>query len=163
MRFTIDVDTGGTHTHGFITGDEVARTVTTPTPPHDLTVCLGDCIKQAAEAFGITTKELSLNTEIIRYSTTTATNAMIQKTGSKIGLIVTKGFEDSLYAPGGQVKEPVYDLVRKEMITSVEEEIDDKGNIITPLNRDDVIEKMQNGAIDSSKYNGTMFQPTRDI
>jgi N-methylhydantoinase A len=143
MRFTIDVDTGGTHTHGFIAGDGVAKTVTTPTTPHDLTVCLADCVKQAAEAFNVTLKELLLNTDIIRYSTTTATNAIIQKTGSKIGLIVTSGFEDSLYAPGGKVIEAVYELVRKDMITSLAEEIDDKGKIITPLKREEVIEKMQ--------------------
>jgi N-methylhydantoinase A len=143
MRFTIDVDTGGTHTHGFIAGDGMAKTVTTPTTPHDLTVCLADCVKQAADAFNITLKELLLNADIIRYSTTTATNAIIQKTGSKIGLIVTRGFEDSLYTPGEKVTEAVYELVRKDMITSLAEEIDDKGKIITPLKREEVIEKMQ--------------------
>jgi N-methylhydantoinase A len=143
MRFTIDVDTGGTHTHGFIAGDGVAKTVTTPTTPHDLTVCLEDCVKQAAEAFGVSVKELLLKADIIRYSTTTATNAIIQKTGSKIGLIVTAGFEDSLYAPDGQVKEAVYEMVRREMIASIAEEIDDGGNIVRPLNREEVIERMQ--------------------
>jgi N-methylhydantoinase A len=143
MRFTIDVDTGGTHTHGFIAGDGIAKTVTTPTTPHDLTVCLADCVKQVAEAFGVSVKELLLNADIIRYSTTTATNAIIQKTGSKIGLIVTKGYEDSLYAPGGQVNEAVYELVRRDMITSLSEEIDERGNITKPLDRDEVIAKMQ--------------------
>jgi N-methylhydantoinase A len=143
MRFTIDVDTGGTHTHGFIAGDGVAKTVTTPTTPHDLTVCLADCVKQAAEIFGISIKELLLNADIIRYSTTTVTNTIIQKTGSKIGLIVTHGYEDSLYAPGGKVTEAVYEMVRKDMIASLTEEIDDKGKIITPLKREEVIEKMQ--------------------
>ena len=143
MRFTIDVDTGGTHTHGFIAGDGTARTVTTPTTPHDLTVCLADCVKQAAEAFGISVKELLLNADIIRYSTTIATNAVIQKTGSKIGLIVTRGYEDSLYVPDGRVDEAVYELVRRDMIATVAEEIDDKGNIVTPLEGSEVVEKMQ--------------------
>jgi N-methylhydantoinase A len=143
MRFTIDVDTGGTHTHGFIAGDGMAKTVTTPTTPHDLTVCLVDCVKQAAEAFNVSLKELLLNSDIIRYSTTTATNAIIQKTGSKIGLIVSRGFEGSLYAPGGKATEAVYELVRKDMIAALTEEIDDKGKIITPLKREEVIERMQ--------------------
>jgi N-methylhydantoinase A/acetophenone carboxylase len=143
MKFTIDVDTGGTHTHGFIAADGMAKTVTTPTTPHDLTVCLADCLRQAAEAFGVSVKELLLNADIIRYSTTTATNAIIQKTGAKIGLIVTRGCEDSLYAPGGKAAEAVYEMVRKDMITSLTEEIDDKGKIITPLKSEEVIEKMQ--------------------
>lgn len=143
MRFTIDVDTGGTHTHGFIAGDGAARTVTTPTTPHDLTVCLSDCVKQAAEAFGVPVKELLLNTDIIRYSTTTATNAIIQKTGSKIGLIVTGGYEGSLYAPDVKVPGAVYDLVRQDMITTVAEEIDEKGNIVKAIDGAEVIGKMQ--------------------
>jgi len=143
MRFTIDVDTGGTHTHGFIAGDGVAKTVTTPTTPHDLTVCLADCVKQAAEAFGVSMKELLLNADIIRYSTTIATNAVIQKTGAKIGLIVTRGFEDTLYAPDGEIMETIYDLVRKDMIANLDEEIDTGGKIIKPLKNEEVIEKMQ--------------------
>ncbi len=143
MRFTIDVDTGGTHTHGFIAGDGVAKTVTTPTTPHDLTVCLADCVKQAAESFGVSMKELLLNTDIIRYSTTTATNAIIQKTGSKIGLIVTRDFTDSLYAPDGKITEAIYDLVQKDIITDLDEEIDAAGAIIKPLKDEEVIEKMQ--------------------
>ncbi len=143
MKFTIDIDTGGTFTHGFITGDGNAKTVTTPTTPHDLTVCLANCIKQGAKAFGVSLIDMLINTESIRYSTTTATNAMIQKTGSKIGLIVTKGFEDTLYAPQGKVEEPVYHILQKDMIASVEEDIDENGNIKRPLSQDEVIEKMQ--------------------
>jgi N-methylhydantoinase A len=143
MRFTIDVDTGGTHTHGFVAGDGVAKTVTTPTTPHDLTVCLADCVKQAAEAFGVSEKELLLNTDIVRYSTTTATNAVIQKTGSKIGLIVTRGFEDTLYAPDGESTEAVYELVRNDMIDTLDEEVDTEGTIVKPLKKEEVIEKMQ--------------------
>jgi N-methylhydantoinase A/acetophenone carboxylase len=143
MRFTIDVDTGGTHTHGFIAGDGVAKTVTTPTTPHDLTVCLADCVKQAAEAFGVSMKDMLLNADIIRYSTTIATNVIIQKTGSKIGLIVTRGFEDSLYAPDGEITEAIYDLVRKDMIVNLDEEINTRGKIVKPLKNEEVIEKMQ--------------------
>jgi N-methylhydantoinase A/acetophenone carboxylase len=143
MRFTIDVDTGGTHTHGFIAGDGKVKVVTTPTTPHDLTVCLADGVKQAAEAFGVSVKELLLNADIIRYSTTTATNAIIQKTGPKIGLIVTRGYEGSFYAPDGKVTEAVYDMVKKDMIASLTEEINDKGQIITPLKKEEVIDKMQ--------------------
>jgi N-methylhydantoinase A len=100
-------------------------------------------VKQSAEAFGVSVKELLLNADIIRYSTTIATNAIIQKTGAKIGLIVTEGYEGSLYAPDGQVKEAVHDLVRRDMIACLAEEIDDKGKIVKPLDRGEVIEKMQ--------------------
>ena len=35
MAFTIDIDTGGTFTDGFVSGPGVARAVKTPTTPHD--------------------------------------------------------------------------------------------------------------------------------
>jgi len=143
MRFLIDIDTGGTFTHGVIAGNGDIKTVTTPTTPHDLTVCLADCVKQGAEAFGLSLRDMLLSTDIVRYSTTIATNTMIQRTGSKIGLIVTKGFEDSLYAPQTKAVETVYSLIPENMVTPVEEKIDDKGNIIRPLDKGQVIEKMQ--------------------
>lgn len=44
MKFTIDIDTGGTFTDGFFTADGKMKTVKVPTTPHDLTVCLDNCI-----------------------------------------------------------------------------------------------------------------------
>lgn len=143
MRFMIDVDTGGTFTDGFFAGNGDIKTIKVPTTPHDLTVCLADCVKQGAEAFGIPLRDMLLDTNIIRYSTTIATNTIIQRAGSKIGLIVTKGFEDSLYSPQAKAEETVYSLIPENMIASVDEEIDEKGNIVRPLAKDEVIEKMQ--------------------
>jgi N-methylhydantoinase A/acetophenone carboxylase len=82
-------------------------------------------------------------TDVIRYSTTTGVNAMITKSGSKIGLIVTKSYKDSLYADDPKDAEPVFELVPKDFISEVNEAVDDEGNVTTPLNNDEVLNSMQ--------------------
>jgi N-methylhydantoinase A len=141
--FTIDIDTGGTCTDGFFSKDGEFKTLKVLTTPHDLTVCLADCIKQGAKLFDVSLRDMLAATDVIRYSTTIGVNALITKTGSKIGLIVSKGYKDSLYADDPTQAEPVFSLVPKEMIDEVNEEIDDRGNIKTPLEEEDVLIRMQ--------------------
>lgn len=141
--FTIDIDTGGTFTDGFFTKDGEIRTVKVLTTPHDLTVCFANCIKEGAEQFGVSLREMMVNTDIVRYSSTTGVNTLITRSGSKIGLIISKGYIDSLYAKDPKEVEPIYSLISREMILEVEEEIDNQGNIIKPLQKDEVLAKMQ--------------------
>ncbi len=94
MGFTIDIDTGGTFTDGFFVRDGEVRSIKVPTTPHDLTVCFLECIKEGAQQFGIDLHQMLLETDIIRYSNTIGTNTIIQKKGSKLGLLVTSGYEE---------------------------------------------------------------------
>lgn len=109
MKFTIDIDNGGTFTDGFFTGDGRIEWVKVDTTPHDLTVCFLKCIEEGAAKFGLTVPRLLHETEVIRFSTTHATNTLIQKAGPRLGLIVTKGYEESLYTPDG--KSPALDFI----------------------------------------------------
>ena len=140
---TIDIDTGGTFTDGFFTRKGEFKTAKVLTTPHDLTVCLADCIKEGAKLFRVSVTEMLANTDVVRYSTTTGVNALITRRGSKIGLIVSKGFKDSLYATEPKEAEPVFSLISKDLIVEVEEAIDDTGKIGTPLDRDEVLSSMQ--------------------
>ncbi len=93
MGFTVDIDTGGTFTDGFVTRGDQFRTVKTPTTPHDLTVCFMECIKESAKAFAVPLGDFLYDTDIIRFSNTIGTNSIIQRDGPKIGLIITAGCE----------------------------------------------------------------------
>jgi N-methylhydantoinase A/acetophenone carboxylase len=143
IMFTIDIDTGGTFTDGFFTRDGEIKTVKVLTTPHDLTVCLINCIKEGAEQFGVSLKEALLNSDIIRYSSTTGVNTLITRTGSKIGLIVSKGYKESLYSNKPEEVEPVYSLISRDLILEVEEAIDHQGNVVKSLEGDEVLSKMQ--------------------
>ncbi len=144
MAFMIGVDTGGTFTDGFFTHNGDLRTVKVLTTPHDLTVCLADCIGEGARQFGVSVQEMLADTDIVRYSTTVSVNTIIQRVGAKIGLLVSQGFKDSLYADNANLVEPIYSFVARDMIDEVNEKIDDKGKVVKPVDTEDLIIKMQN-------------------
>jgi N-methylhydantoinase A len=123
MKFTIDIDNGGTFTDGFFTGDGRIEWVKVDTTPHDLTVCFLKCIEEGAAKLGLTVPQLLHETEAIRFSTTHATNTLIQRSGPRLGLIVTRGFEESLYVPSG--RSPALDfIIPAEMVIGVDEVVD---------------------------------------
>jgi N-methylhydantoinase A len=123
MKFTIDIDNGGTFTDGFFTGDGHVEWVKVDTTPHDLTVCFLKCIEEGAVKFGLTLPQMLHNTEVIRFSTTHATNTLLQKSGPRLGLIVTKGFEESLYTSA--VRSPALDfVVPAGMVVGIDESAD---------------------------------------
>jgi len=109
MKFTIDIDNGGTFTDGFFTNDARIEWVKVDTTPHDLTVCFLKCIEEGAAKFGLTLPQLLHETEVIRFSTTHATNTLLQRAGPRLGLIVTRGFEESLYSSAA--RSPALDFI----------------------------------------------------
>lgn len=86
----INIDNGGTLTDICVMdGDQVIRTKTLTTP-HDLSQCLFDGLRKASAAvYGKEDLEaLLLSTAAIRYSTTQGTNALVERKGPRLGLVV---------------------------------------------------------------------------
>jgi N-methylhydantoinase A len=129
MKFTIDIDTGGTFTDGFFTADGQIKKIKVDTTPHDLTVCFSNCIEEGAKSFGMAVSDMLRKTEVIRFSSTIGSNIMITKSGPKVGLIVTKGFEDSLYGERG-CKESLFDFILSPaMVQGIDEAVDAGGKV----------------------------------
>ena len=145
MSFTINIDTGGTFTDGFFARGTDVQTAKVLTTPHDLTVCLMDCIKEGAARYGQTVEEMLKNVEIIRYSTTIGTNSIIQRKGSKLGLVVSSGFEEDVYggSKNSAPKDPLYLFLSPEMIVGVSSEIGSDGREIQPLSKQEVLSQVQ--------------------
>ncbi len=138
MKFTIDIDTGGTFTDGFFTADGQIRKIKVDTTPHDLTVCFSNCIEEGAKSFGVTLSEMLRNTEVVRFSSTIGSNTMITKSGPKIGLLVTKGFEDSVYGQR-EYKESLFDFIlTPAMVQGISEGVDDAGRVTKAPGEDEV-------------------------
>jgi N-methylhydantoinase A/acetophenone carboxylase len=142
MAFTIDIDIGGTFTDGFITcGDRVEK-VKVETTPHDLTVCFKNCITEGARKYGLKNiSELLSDSQVIRYSTTVGTNTIIQKSGTKVGIIVTKGYEKCLYHETEQVSDSgqiIGSIIAEDMIVGVDEEVDGLGKIVKEIKAEEV-------------------------
>ncbi len=140
MGYTIDIDTGGTFTDGFFVSGDRVEPVKVPTSPHDLTICFLECIKAGAEKFGVAVEDLLYETDIIRFSNTIGTNAIIQRDGSRLGLLVTEGHEKM--APCGETdgKRP---LVDPEMILGIEEETSSAGETLRAPEKEAVMAAAQ--------------------
>jgi N-methylhydantoinase A len=100
--YTVDIDVGGTLTDGLFSDGKTAIPVKVDTTPHDLTVCFQDCLTEGARRFGFDDLTEFLNqVDLIRWSTTITSNALAQRTGPKLGLLVSEGHERDLYAHNG--------------------------------------------------------------
>ena len=91
MTRLINIDNGGTLTDFcLVDGDEVRYTKTLTTP-YDLSRCLFDGLAKVSElAYGEPRLAALLqSTDCIRYSTTQGTNALVQRAGPQLGLLVT--------------------------------------------------------------------------
>ena len=143
MGYTIDIDTGGTFTDGFFTYDDRMETVKVDTTPHDLTVCFMECIKQGAGKFGLKdARDILKDAEVVRFSTTLGTNALLEKSGTKVGLVVTRGYEKSLYNGNGE--NPLFDfIIERDMVAGISEEIGPAGEVVSPLDEKEVREAVK--------------------
>ncbi len=100
--YTVDIDVGGTLTDGLFSDGKTAIPVKVDTTPHDLTVCFQDCLTEGARHLGFDDLTEFLNqVDLIRWSTTITSNALAQRTGPKLGLLVSEGHEHDLYAQDG--------------------------------------------------------------
>ena len=96
--WTVDIDVGGTLTDGIFTNGEQVFSAKVDTTPHDLTVCLFDCLAQGAAKLGFAdTAGFLEHIDLIRWSTTITSNVLAELRGPRIGLLVSKGHEKDLY------------------------------------------------------------------
>jgi N-methylhydantoinase A/acetophenone carboxylase len=159
MGYTVDVDIGGTFTDFFSAKDGgQAILAKSPTTHYDLSVGFLRGLKELAKGFDVPLKKFMNECEAIHYCTTLGTNALIERTGPKLGVITTAGFEDTIaigrarsWADGlsghdtkdlARISKPV-PLVPRDMIVGLRERIDSSGNVVMPLRREDVLEKLQ--------------------
>lgn len=142
MALAIDIDTGGTFTDLIVSGDGHLDWTKADTTPHDLTVGLMRAVDDMATKLGFeSTKAFLRQVGVIRISTTVATNALIQRKGPKLGLIVTKGFENTAYAKEENIERENRGLelmVPQGMTVGVRGRVSAGGDVIEHLNEEEV-------------------------
>src|SRR6202521_660810 len=98
LVLTADIDIGGTLTDGIFIGGKNLVCVKVDTTPHDLTVCLFECLTQGATQLGYADVDAFLeNLELIRWSTTITSNVLAESSGPRIGVLISRGHEKNLY------------------------------------------------------------------
>jgi N-methylhydantoinase A/oxoprolinase/acetone carboxylase beta subunit len=158
MNASIDIDIGGTFTDCHVSYDGRRVWCKTRTTTYDLSVGMNEVIAEAASRLEMDVAALLADTDIIRYSTTLAMNRLIERKGPKLGLLATEGVEDTTligrgtqWADGLPLKhqrniariERPAPLIPKELIVGVKERVDSKGEIVRPLQEDDLLQKIQ--------------------
>ena len=139
MASRIGVDIGGTFTD-FICYDEDGNKViidkipTTPETPEKAVV---EVIQRNLS------KEQLSKVDFFLHGTTVGLNALLERKGSKVGLLCTKGFRDILEIRRGDRDEmynlfwqPAPPLVPRHLRLEVEERMMANGNVRTPINID---------------------------
>ena len=155
QQYIVGVDTGGTFTDVVVMGGAgEIWTAKAPTTPDDFSRGVMDALEEAAKVVGVRRGQLLGRTALLKHGSTVATNALITHSGVKVGLIATKGFEDTteiMRAIGrvdGLSEEEIRHVtwvtkpepfVPRERILGVRERIDYLGQEIVPLNRRDVM------------------------
>jgi N-methylhydantoinase A/oxoprolinase/acetone carboxylase beta subunit len=134
--YSVDIDTGGTMTDTLVSGGPQPLVIKVESTPHDVTVSFVQSLEAAAAAAGSADLTAFLEqVDLIRWSSTITSNVLAQRTGPKLGLLVTAGYEDSLYA-----KDPAHtaavvpSLVRREHIDGLPPDAD-RATIIGILKR----------------------------
>lgn len=149
----VAVDIGGTFTDCFVVwnGDYVQRKALTT--HHNLALGFNEALDYACGDLGMSRNELLAEVDSVRYATTLGTNALIERKGPKVALLVTAGFKSvipiargrgygegldigaQMDVPNASRPEP---LVPIPMIRQVRERIDYKGAVVMEVDEADL-------------------------
>jgi len=146
MNFKIGIDVGGTFTDFLLALDDgsskIYKVLSTPQDPSIGTL---NGLREMAAEQQLSLEEFLAHVSVIVHGTTVTTNAVLTYTGAKTALLTTKGLRDTLEMRRG-IRERQYDnlypnvepLVERYLRLPVEERMNYKGNVVSPLNLDDV-------------------------
>jgi N-methylhydantoinase A len=146
MSYRVSIDIGGTFTDAFAIDDQgntmEAKTATTPA---DLKAGFFNSLDDLTQQCHLDRKTFLGKVETIIHGTTQGTNAIINRSGPRMGIIATKGHVDTIQLrriPKTNMwdwRQPYpQPLIARHLRVVVEERVDSKGIILRSLNEDDV-------------------------
>lgn len=152
--FVCGVDTGGTFTDCVIVcNDGAIVPAKASSTPDNFSLGVFESLRRAAESLNLSVNQVLSRTSRFVVGTTVATNAFLERKGAKVGIITTRGFEDTLYIMKGtgrskgiaprdimrlEIAQKPLPLVPKRMICGVLERTDGDGDILIPVDLDAV-------------------------
>jgi len=101
-KYILALDAGGTMTDTILVKDDGSFTVGKAlTNKKDESASYLESVEDAAQSIGITSREAHENASVSIYAGTGMLNTLLTGTGKKVGLLVTRGFEDISIMEGG--------------------------------------------------------------
>jgi N-methylhydantoinase A len=154
MGFFCGVDIGGTFTDCVVLDDggRITLAKVSSTPP-DFSVGFLDALDAVAARLDLSTEDFLAQTDLLLHGTTVGTNVLVQMNGAKTGLITTRGHGDALImmrsagrSAGLTIDELLHvshhkkpePIVPRHLIKEVSERLDWAGDVVLPLNEDEV-------------------------
>lgn len=141
MRYRITADIGGTFSD-VVAGDEHGRAVIgkAPTTPDRAFDGINSALEVIAEQLGTSVRDLLGATDLFIYSTTRATNAIIEKATARTAFLTTEGFPDTLVLREGGKLDP-FDVsvefpdpyIPRRLTFEIRERVSSEGNVATAL------------------------------
>ena len=106
MSYRLGVDVGGTFTDVVLydSDDQRVWLAKTPSTPGDQSVGVIEGIRLAADRASVSLPDL----DAILHGTTVATNAVLERRGALVGLIVTRGFRQILHLAEAWTPGPLF-------------------------------------------------------
>ncbi|MGD9713610.1 MAG: hydantoinase/oxoprolinase N-terminal domain-containing protein, partial [Thermomicrobiales bacterium] len=151
MSYRIAVDTGGTFTDVVVADPSHKLTVNKALTDHSRVFNgIKEALGVTAAGLGVSLDDLLGQTSIFIYATTRATNAIIEGKTARTAFLTTRGFKDTLVLREGG-RPNAYDFstpypapyVPRRLSFELDERIDAEGNVITPLDDDQVREVLR--------------------
>jgi N-methylhydantoinase A len=160
MKYVIGVDVGGTCTDGVVRDEAGVITIgkAFSTPPN-FNQGIMDSLAVVANALGLTTASLLEQTSLFLHACTVGENALMDKTGAKAGILLTRGFEETLFAMRGgygrwsgltedELRHPVFTnkptpIIPLNMARGIKERTDYKGAVLVAIDPDGVTEAVE--------------------
>jgi len=154
----VSVDIGGTFTDCFVAWDSQYVQAKALTTHHNLALGFNAALDIAIEDIGVDKFTLLSQVDSVRYATTLGTNALIERKGPRVGMLITEGFASTVPCSRGRGHgdglpyEQQHDIPRASrpdpivpipMIQTVSERCAYDGQVLMPLNEDDVRLKLR--------------------
>ena len=155
---SISIDIGGTFTDCYLGLDGRVSWGKASTTPDDFSRGFLNALAEASSGLEIEVEDLLAGAQVLRYSTTIALNALLQRSGPRLGLITTRGHEDMLFIGNGRAWGdglPVREqrrvaqaqmpeaLIPRAMVIVISERVDMFGKIVRPLVDEEVLTGLQ--------------------
>ena len=149
-HYRLGIDAGGTFTD-FVLADKSSnvKIYKTPSTPNDPTKAIENGLALISEDLEVSPENIVSQSDLCINGTTVGLNALIQHKGSLVGLICTKGHEDSIEIRLGHKEDgyrydpdypPAVMLAPRYLRRGIRERVISNGTIKTPMNEHDVRE-----------------------
>jgi len=145
-RYRLGIDIGGTFTDLHLMDEETGAlyALKTPSTKEDPSLAVSNGIEALQERYGID----PAGVRYFAHGTTLAVNTLLERNGAKAGVLMTRGFTDTLElrrlrlpkANDFFVPKPV-SLVPRRHVRAVDERMLADGRVRTPVRREDVVEQ----------------------